>query len=90
MQAAAQGSVDAVRYAVELGWDVNALGRQDLPIEEPWETALHAASHRRDAVMIAALKALGADQSIKDARFDGTPKDWAEHFGDAETAALFD
>lgn len=90
VQAASRGSVDAVQYAVELGWDVNAMGRSDMPIEEPWETALHAAAHKRDVVMIGALRALGADPSIRDARFDGTPKDWAEHFGDQEIAELLD
>lgn len=90
VQAAARGSIDAIRYAVELGWDVNALGRSDMPIEIPWQTALHAAAERNDAVMVAALLQLGADPSIKDARFEATPAGWAEHFGHLELLTLLD
>src|SRR4029077_8044523 len=41
--AAANGGADVVALLVELGFDVNALGRGDVPIEQPWETALHVA-----------------------------------------------
>lgn len=88
VQAAAQGSIDAARYAVELGWDINALGRSDMPIEEPWHTALHAAVEHNDSVLVAALLQLGADKTIVDARFNSTPAGWADHFGHTELLPL--
>lgn len=77
--AAANGRLDAVRRLVELGFDVNALGRGDVPIEQPWSTALHHAAGDGNLAMAQLLLDLGADPSIRDARFDATPLGWAEH-----------
>ncbi len=88
VQAAATGRLRAVQLAVAYGFDVNALGRVDAPAEQPWQTALHCAAERNDVAMAELLLTLGADPSIKDARFDATPLGWAEHFGHAEVAAL--
>ncbi len=88
VQAASTGRLDAVSLAVELGWDVNALGRSDSPCEMPWQTALHTAVERNLAEMVRLLLQLGADPSIEDARFQSTPKGWAEHFGNTDVAAL--
>ncbi len=88
VQAARTGRLDAVRAAVESGYDVNALGRSDSPCEMPWQTALHTAVERNDREMVELLLQLGADPSIKDARFDATPAGWAEHFGRPELSAL--
>jgi hypothetical protein len=74
--------------AVSNGFDVNALGRSDSPCEQRWQTALHTAVERNDFEMIELLITLGADPSIEDARFHATPKGWAEHFGNADLAAL--
>lgn len=90
IQAAALGRVDEVRRLAADGWDVNAMGRGDIFTDEPWQTALHAAVERNDAVMMAALLQLGADPSIKDARFDATPAGWAEHFGYMELVPLLE
>jgi ankyrin repeat protein len=86
--ATASGLRDAVALMLELSFDVNALGRGDVPIEEPWQTALHEAAHRGDAEMARLLIAAGADPDIRDARFDAPPLGWAEHAGQQALADL--
>ncbi|QUQ62577.1 ankyrin repeat domain-containing protein [Kutzneria sp. CA-103260] len=86
--AAANGRLDAVRRLVELGFDVNALGRGDTPIEQPWSTALHHAAADGNRPLVLLLLELGADPSIHDARFDATPAGWAEHEGHPELIEL--
>jgi Ankyrin repeats (3 copies) len=77
----------AVARLIDLGFDVNALGRADVPVEQKWETALHAAVSNDDAVLVRTLLESGADPSIKDARFDSTPLGWAQHFGHEDLVA---
>ncbi|MDN5931044.1 MAG: ankyrin repeat domain-containing protein [Pseudonocardia sp.] len=79
---------DAVRLAVDLGWDVDALARTDVPSDQEWETALHRAAHTGNAELVRLLLDLGADPDVRDARFDGTPADWAEHGGHAELVSF--
>ncbi|HUR77630.1 MAG TPA: ankyrin repeat domain-containing protein [Acidimicrobiales bacterium] len=88
VQAAATGRLDAVRVAVAHGFDVNALGRADVPTDEPWQTALHTAVERDDIDMVQLLLNLGADKAVQDARFGATPRAWAEHFHNARLALL--
>jgi hypothetical protein len=83
--AAAQAPAAAVDLLADLGFDVNALGRSDAPVEQPWETALHQSAGAGDADLTRRLLALGADPTIRDARFDATPLDWARHFGHRST-----
>ncbi len=64
----------------ELGWDVNARARVDFPVEQEWETALHAAAGAGEIDAARMLVEFGADPGIRDARFDATPLGWAEHF----------
>ncbi len=71
----------AVPLLAELGWDVNARGRADAPVEQEWETALHAAAGDGEIDAARMLIELGADPGIRDARFRATPLGWAEHFG---------
>jgi hypothetical protein len=78
--AAARRKPDAVALLAELGFDVNALGRGDIPMEQAWETALHRASADGDVELARLLLELGADPNIEDARFDSTPLGWARHF----------
>ena len=86
--AAANDRLDAVKLLVSLGFDVNALGRGDVPVEQPWQTALHTAAGRGNLAMAELLLSLGADPSIRDVRFDATALGWAEHEGHAELIAL--
>jgi ankyrin repeat protein len=78
--AASRAKRHAVQLLAELGFDVNALGRTDVPMEQAWETALHEAASRGDIDLARLLLGLGADPNIKDARFDSTPLGWARHF----------
>ena len=86
--AAEHGNAVGVRRAVELGWEVNRKARTDVPSDEPWQTALHAAAGNGDVAMVTLLLELGADPAVTDARFGATPRGWAEHFGHAEVVTL--
>jgi ankyrin repeat protein len=86
--AAACGAIPAVELLVELGFDVNALGRTDVPSDQPWQTALHKAAEDGNLELASTLLRLGADTGIRDARFDGTPLSWARHFGNDAMADL--
>ncbi len=78
--AAAQGRTGTVALLAELGFDINALGRGDAPVEQGWETALHQAAYRGDLELAGLLLGRGADTGVRDTRFDATPVDWARHF----------
>ena len=80
----------AVSLLVELGFDVNAFGRRDAPVEQPWETALHAAAFDGSVDLVELLLGLGADPSLRDARFGATPLGWAQHLGQSAAAAVLD
>jgi ankyrin repeat protein len=86
--AAARGRADAVALLAELGFDVNARGRGDVPVESTWETALHHAAGDGNVELVRLLISLGADVSARDERFNATPQDWALHFDQQETAEL--
>jgi hypothetical protein len=86
--AAARQKRAAIPLLVELGFDVNALGRSDVPMEQEWETALHEAAGTGDVEMARLLLDLGADPDIEDRRFHATPLGWAEHFGEDATVEL--
>jgi ankyrin repeat protein len=79
--AAGQQRLSAVNQLARAGWNVNAFGRSDIPAEQPWHTALHAAVEQADPALVRRLLELGADRELRDARFDATPADWAEHLG---------
>ena len=82
--------VEAVRLLVRLGFDVSARGRQDLPIEQEWETPLHQAAGDGKLELAQALLDLGADPGIRDRRFDATPLGWAQFFGRSELVSLLE
>ncbi|GAA1889525.1 ankyrin repeat domain-containing protein [Asanoa iriomotensis] len=86
--AAAHGRPGAVGLLVDAGWSIDALGRSDMPHEQPWQTALHAAAESGDVALVRDLLARGADPTIRDARFGATPGDWARYFHRPEVAAL--
>jgi len=86
--AAAHGRPGAVGLLLDAGWPVDALGRTDVPREEPWQTALHAAAQAGDVALARELLARGADPAVRDPRFGATPLDWARFFHQAQVADL--
>jgi ankyrin repeat protein len=88
--AASQGGPAAVMLLAGAGFDVDALGRSDIPSNEPWHTALHAAVEKGDVDLARALLALGANPNVRDARFHAPPLGWARHFGDPELIELLE
>jgi len=77
--AAAVGNQAAVELLAELGFDVNAKGRTDVPSDQPWQTALHKAAGDGNLELARTLLRLGADPNIRDERFDSTPLGWARY-----------
>lgn len=88
--AAACGDPAAVELLAELGFDVNAKGRTDMPSDQPWQTALHKAAEDGNLELARTLLRLGADPDIRDARFDSTPLSWARHFSQQALAELLE
>ncbi|MDG4826564.1 ankyrin repeat domain-containing protein [Asanoa sp. WMMD1127] len=86
--AASHGRPGAVGILLDAGWPVDAMGRTDVPRDDPWQTALHAAAQAGDVALARDLLARGADPTIRDAQFGGTPGDWARFFQHPEVAAL--
>jgi ankyrin repeat protein len=79
------GSIDLL---VAAGFDVDAMGRSDVPVETGWHTALHAAVEKNDVTLVRKLLDLGASRDIRDRRFQATPADWAAHFGREQLVRL--
>jgi len=88
--AAAQGAANAVELLATAGFDVNALGRSDIPGNEPWHTALHVAAENGDLTLARTLLELGADPNIPDKHYRSTPLGWARHFGRPALAELLE
>lgn len=88
--AAATGRRQAIPLLAEIGFDVNARARGDAPIEQPWETGLHHAAADGDVELAQVLLSLGADPTIRDARFNATPLGWAHHFGQPHLVELLE
>lgn len=78
--AAAQGAPGAVELLVAAGFDVNALGRSDVPGNDPWNSALHVAAQKGDVALAQRLLELGADPNIADKHHKSTPLGWARYF----------
>jgi hypothetical protein len=77
--AAANGRTATVALLLDLGFDVDARGRGDVPAEGPWQTALHEAAIQGNLELARLLLARGADPNVRDARFDAPPLGWARH-----------
>jgi hypothetical protein len=71
LRAAETGRADAVRLAVELGFDIDAVERI---------TALHHAVAGGDLALTQVLIELGADLAVTDSTWHLTPLGWARHF----------
>jgi ankyrin repeat protein len=87
--AASCGRPGAVALLAELGFDVNALGRADIPMEQEWFTALHAAAFTGDTGMARLLLSLGADPGIPSA-WGATPLEAARSHGHPAVAELLE
>jgi len=72
--------LDAIALLAELGFDVNARGRADVPVEQQWFTPLHEAASIGDVEMTRLLLRLGADPDIR-SEFGGTPLEAARREG---------
>ena len=68
--AATQAPTETVTLLAELGFDINAYGRGDAPVEEAWETALHHSAANGNVELTRRLLDLGADPNLRDRRFD--------------------
>lgn len=68
--AAGSHRLAAVHLMIDLGFDINSLGRN---------TALHEAAWAGDIEMITLLLSLGADRDIQDRAHNATPLQWAEY-----------
>jgi ankyrin repeat protein len=81
------GRLDVVRLLLDRGTHIDAT-----PPGSHWTaTALHAAAGQGQRAVVELLVERGADQSIKDARYQATPLDWAIDMGrDDVVAALTD
>ncbi len=88
--AAATRRADTVTLLLDLGFDVDARGRGDIPREESWQTALHEAAAQGNLELARLLLSRGASPTVRDARFDSTPLGWARHGGKEEMIALLE
>jgi hypothetical protein len=85
--AAGRGRTDTVALLAELGFDVNARGRGDVPVEGGRDTALHYAAVHGDLDLARLLLSLGADRDAVGG-YDATPLGWARYGGHRPTIKL--
>jgi ankyrin repeat protein len=74
---AKRGDASAVQWLVDHGANPNSLWAH-------WDadvTPLHMCVWSDDVELARVLIEAGADQSIRDSKHEGTPAEWAEHFG---------
>jgi ankyrin repeat protein len=86
--AAACGRVASIRKLVEVGADPNQRGTFGGPTHGEGVTALHLAAQSGKRRAVEALLELGADATIRDRLYEGTPRGWAESAGRPEIARL--
>jgi len=86
--AAVKGRVRAVRRLLELGAGVNVRGTFGGPRHGAGTTALHHAAEAGHLEVIEELLAAGADPTIEDDLYGGTPAGWAAHNGHPEARDL--
>jgi len=81
VRAAQTNSIEGVALLIDLGFDVNAVNRQQRYHES---MPLHEAAANGNLDTIELLLAHGADPNLRDPSYDSTPAGWAEHFGHTE------
>ncbi len=85
--AAATGRLEAARWLFDHGADVNQRATFGGPEHGAGVTALHlAAQDSRRLPLVEFFVARGADPTVEDAIYHGTPASWATHFGAREVA----
>lgn len=78
------GRTEVVRILLDAGINIDAT-----PTGSAWTaTALHAAAGQGQREVVELLVERGADQSIKDVRYQSTPLGWATHSGKDDVVAL--
>jgi ankyrin repeat protein len=78
------GRTDVVRVLLDHGINIDAT-----PTGSQWTaTALHAAAGQGQREVVELLVERGADQSIKDVRYQSTPLGWATYLGRDEVVAI--
>jgi hypothetical protein len=87
--AASGRRLGAIALLAELGFDVNARGRLDIPLEQPWFTPLHEAAQTGDVELARLLLGLGADPGVR-SEWGGTPLDSARQHGREAVAELLE
>ena len=87
--AASGRKLGAIALLAELGFDVNARGRLDIPLEQPWFTPLHEAAQTGDVELARLLLGLGADPGIR-SEWGATPLDSARQHGREAVAELLE
>lgn len=86
--AATKGRVRAVRALLTHGATVNLRGTFGGPEHGSGTTALHHAAESGHVAVMEVLLAAGADPTLRDHLYDGTPASWAEHNDQHEAIAL--
>jgi ankyrin repeat protein len=86
--AAARGRARAVRRLLELGAGVNVRATFGGPGHGVGTTALHHAAEGGHLAVIEELLAAGADPTIEDELYGGTPASWAAHNGQSAAREL--
>ncbi len=85
--AAATGRLEAARWLFDHGADVNQRATFGGPQHGAGVTALHlAAQDNRRLPLVEFFVARGADPTVEDAIYHGTPASWATHLGAREVA----
>jgi hypothetical protein len=74
---ALKGKVEALRWIIDLGVDVNSIS----PDLYSHASALHHAVHSGSLDAVKVLVGAGANLGARDTGYDGTPLDWAEYSG---------
>ena len=86
--AAARGRVAAVRLLLSLGAAPSTAGTFGGPQHGVGTTALHHAAESGHLEVIEVLLDAGADPTIADELYGGTPANWAAHGGHEDARAL--
>jgi ankyrin repeat protein len=85
-EAAALGHREAVHLMLNVGFDVNAHGRDSATAAGHGGTALHEAAGVGDRELVETLLNCGADPCIRDFRWNATAAGWAQYAGYDELA----